>query len=335
MCTFIVSISECTQVAVKVFDYPFILRYVNSVQQLALYIIIPIWRCCKVHRSLSQSNSTITPTPQNDHQGINYRPQTNQYNVIPKMNKKQIRIIKPDLEFNDKHHFWFMIYTFFGSISTSSAGMIMNVGLSHITVPTATAMNSFRAVFVLTLSVVFLQFPLKLWNIFAVIVSSLGMLLYVMEVEGNTTDDGNHKDTIFGCSMILIAQFLFSINDIICKKVANYCYHSNRMVMGNILYTIYTSLWSVPLFFWVIWYPDNIFKDTKSFTFYDAIWVFITGFLLIGVHITGYIAITMKSPMYVALGFLLATPMAFLTDVVIHGYTPSYLCILGLFCINT
>ena len=215
---------------------------------------------------------------------------------------------------------------------TTSAGMILNVGLSHITVPTATAMNSFRAVFVLTLSVVFLQFPLKLWSVCAVIISSLGMLLYVMEVNsnGNDSDDGN-TDSIYGCICITVAQLLFAINDILCKKAANYCYKRDRMVMGNILYTIYTSLWALPVFIWVLWVPDDITKDEDRFTWTDAMWIGITGLCLIGVHVTGYVTITVKSPMYVALGFLLATPMAFLTDVLLHGYTPSYLCILGMF----
>eukprot|EP01084_Bolivina_argentea_P092959 167210_1 len=321
LCSFIVAVQECSQLALKHFKYPFILRYINSIEQLLLVLIIPIWRWWKRYHI---SKSHMKRKANYNNRAINYKSSRNS-----RKRDYKINIIKPDIDIDDKHFYWFIFYTFLGSLTTSSAGMVLNIGLNHITVPTAVALSTFRTVFILILSVMFLLYPLKLWSICAVIVSCLGVLLYVMEINNNDTNDGDHHDTIYGISCCLIAQLLFGINDIICKKAANYCYDKNKIIMGNILYTIYTSSFALPLFIWVFWYPQNIININISLDSGTYIWILMTGICLIGVHVIGYITITLKSPIWTAMGFLLATPMSFIVDIIIHNYKPSYLCVLG------
>eukprot|EP01084_Bolivina_argentea_P234047 394058_1 len=137
-CISTVVLSETTQVTIGIFHYPFILRYVNTVQQIAFFPIIPIWKCYRCH-----SNKTT--------------------NIISiKTAEKPNTMI------------WFIYYSILSAIISSIAGILINISLQHITIPTYFAISGMRPISVLILSVLLINEKLSLWKILAMSMALIG-----------------------------------------------------------------------------------------------------------------------------------------------------------------
>ena len=234
-------------------------------------------------------------------------------------------IIKPEMKT------YFFLWALVGSVSLTSAGMIYFQAFDGVSVPTATALGGTRAVMVLILSVLLVNEQLTLWKILAVIVSILGILCYVFEANGKTNKPDNAKsnsngDTLWGCSLCLLANFLFAFCDIVANKISK---AYNNKIMGSLYYQTFQALYQLPLFLWVWFWPKTPTSENKESDWNNIWWCILPAIALTGNNASIYIGVTIKSPFYVNIGTLLGIPVAFIVDIFIHHYKPRMLPIIG------
>ena len=169
-CICAVLLGETTQVTVSKFHYPFILRWINTVTQILALPLIPVWKC---YRSKFNHPTNII------------KPQAT-----------------PSKYFKNNHYadsyIWFMYYSLGSCITASVSGILINISLQHITVPTSSAISGMRPVAVLLMSIFLINEQLTLWKISAMIFAIIGVLLFVLELKSHSIHHGQTHDTFLG-----------------------------------------------------------------------------------------------------------------------------------------
>ena len=155
------------------------------------------------------------------------------------------------------------------------------------------------------------------------IVSVLGIFCFVYESESKSSDDGDGvSDTMHGCLLCLLANFLFAACDVVAGKVSQSYAHK---VAGSMYYQVFIGLYQVPIFLWVWWWP----KQPEGVEWNAMWWCVLPAVALSANNYATFIGVTIKSPFYVSLGTLLGIPLSFVLDIFVHGYSLRFFPILG------
>jgi len=223
---------------------------------------------------------------------------------------------------------YFYAWAFVGSMGLTAAGMIYFWSFDGISVPTATALGGTRAVMVLILSVFLIHEKVTLWKIMAVLVSVAGILCYVYEAKHKKKNSAGNgvDDTVWGCMLCLLANFMFAFCDVVAGKVSEAYAHK---VMGSLYYQIFQGLYQLPLFLWVWYWPKTPDTEQHSEDWSNMWWCIFPVVALTLNNLSVFIGVTIKSPFYVNIGTLLGIPLAFVVDIFIHHYKPTLVPILG------
>ena len=134
------------------------------------------------------------------------------------------------------------------------------------------------------------------------------------------------QDTVWGCLVCLLANFLFAFCDVIAGKVSQAYEHK---VMGPLYYQIFQGLYQLPVFLWVWWWPFTPDTEGHPSDWNQIYWCWLPAVALTGNNTSIFIGVTIKSPFYVNIGTLLGIPLAFVVDIFIHHYTPTFMPMLG------
>merc|ERR1712228_883046 len=142
----------------------------------------------------------------------------------------------------------------------------------------------------------------------------------------NDNKNADNGDTLWGCSLCLVANFLFAFCDIVANKISK---AYNNKIMGSLYYQTFQALYQLPLFLWVWFWPKTPSSENKESDWHNIWWCMLPAIALTANNASIYIGVTIKSPFYVNIGTLLGIPVAFIVDIFIHHYKPTLLAIIG------
>ena len=149
-----------------------------------------------------------------------------------------------------------------------------------------------------------------------------------MEANSKFNDEyiGGVQDTLWGCLLCLLANFMFAFCDVIAGKVSK---SYDNKVMGSLYYQIFQGLYQLPVFIWVWWWPLTPTTENKESDWSMIYWSWLPALALSFNNASVFIGVTIKSPFYVNIGTLLGIPLAFVVDIFIHHYKPTIMPMVG------